>query len=53
MTVKLLVMDAAWDVHFTHHIILGSSPRSVVLAHDIQYNLPFLAERRAIGHKRL
>ena len=43
---------AAWAIRSTHHTVLGMSPGAAVFGRDMLFDIPHLADWKAIGERR-
>jgi hypothetical protein len=46
------LVAAAWAIRSTYHTVLGSSPGAAVFGRDMLFDIPYLADWRAIGQRR-
>ncbi len=46
------LMDAAWAVCSTYHIVLKASPGADIFGRDMLFDIPFLADRNKTGDYR-
>ena len=43
---------AAWAIRSTHHTVLGMSPGAAVFGRDMLFDIPHLADWKAVGERR-
>ena len=46
------IVDAAWAIRSTHHSVLQSSPGAAIFGRDMLFDIPYLADWKAIGKRR-
>jgi len=51
MTDDFLV-TAAWALRSTYHTVLKSTPGAAVFGRDMSFDIPYIADWAAIGHRR-
>ena len=44
--------SAAWAIRSTHHTVLGMSPGAAVFGRDMLFDIPHLADWKAVGERR-
>ena len=44
--------NAAWAIRSTHHTVLDSSPGAAIFGRDMLFDIPYLADWKAIGERR-
>jgi hypothetical protein len=43
------IVAAAWALRSTYHTVLGSSPGAAIFGRDMLFDIPYLADWKAIG----
>ncbi len=43
------IVNAAWAIRSTHHMVLKSSPGATIFGQDMLFDLPYLADWTTIG----
>ena len=46
------IVAAAWALRSTYHTVLGSSPGAAIFGRDMLFDIPYLADWKAIGQRR-
>ena len=46
------IVDAAWAIRSTHHTVLQSTPGAAIFGRDMLFDIPYLADWKAIGQRR-
>ena len=46
------ITNASWAVRSTYHTVLKSSPGAAVFGRDMLFDIPYLADWKAIGQRR-
>jgi transposase InsO family protein len=46
------ITNAAWAVRSTHHTVLRSTPGAAIFGRDMLFDIPYIADWKAIGQRR-